>query len=127
MKRKRSILLIKPQSDESEDSDENIEKEIEKDNNSEKEEKEKVEMNCEVEDNEKSDDTTSNKTNEEPEVLEKKQKKRKPGIIYISSIPKHMNVTLIREYLSPFGDIGRVFLQPDKKFREYLCQSIKNV
>ncbi|KAL7743359.1 hypothetical protein ACLKA6_008336 [Drosophila palustris] len=42
-------------------------------------------------------------------------KKRKKGIIYISNIPKHMNVTRLREILGGFGQIGRVYLQPEKK------------
>ncbi|KAH8397774.1 hypothetical protein KR222_000965 [Zaprionus bogoriensis] len=42
-------------------------------------------------------------------------KKRKKGIIYISNIPKHMNVTRLREILGDFGKIGRVYLQPEKK------------
>ncbi|KAL5275590.1 ABT1 family protein [Megaselia abdita] len=41
-------------------------------------------------------------------------KKFKKGIIYVSNLPKHMNVTRIRETLEPYGDLGRVFLQPDK-------------
>lgn len=42
-------------------------------------------------------------------------KKRKKGIIYISNIPKHMNVTRLREILGECGKIGRVYLQPEKK------------
>ncbi|TMW47370.1 hypothetical protein DOY81_007543 [Sarcophaga bullata] len=45
---------------------------------------------------------------------DKPKKKRKKGIIYISNIPKHMNVTRIREILGEFGKIGRVYLQPEK-------------
>lgn len=41
-------------------------------------------------------------------------KKRKRGIIYISSIPKYMNVTILREMLSEYAKIGRIFLQPGK-------------
>uniref|UniRef100_A0A182K5U2 Activator of basal transcription 1 n=1 Tax=Anopheles christyi TaxID=43041 RepID=A0A182K5U2_9DIPT len=41
-----------------------------------------------------------------------KKKQRKAGVIYISSIPKHMNVTILRSLLEPFGDIGRIYLQP---------------
>ncbi|XP_016995125.2 uncharacterized protein [Drosophila takahashii] len=41
-------------------------------------------------------------------------KKRKRGIIYISNIPKHMNVTRLREILAEYGTIGRVYLQPEK-------------
>ncbi|XP_035891317.1 pre-rRNA-processing protein esf-2-like [Anopheles stephensi] len=44
-----------------------------------------------------------------------KKKKRKPGVIYICSIPKHMNVTILRSLLEPFGEIGRVYLQPSQK------------
>jgi hypothetical protein len=39
-------------------------------------------------------------------------KKRKCGIVYISTLPPHMNVTKIREIFSLYGDIGRIFLQP---------------
>jgi ESF2/ABP1 family protein len=41
-----------------------------------------------------------------------KNKKQKCGIVYISTLPPHMNVTKIREIFSLYGDIGRVFLQP---------------
>ncbi|KAL1376054.1 hypothetical protein pipiens_017107 [Culex pipiens pipiens] len=41
--------------------------------------------------------------------------KKKPGIVYISSIPKHMNVTILRELLEPYGDVGRIYLQPERK------------
>ncbi|ALC49174.1 CG32708 [Drosophila busckii] len=49
------------------------------------------------------------------EPTTKPVKKRKKGIIYISNIPKHMNVTRLREILGEFGKIGRVYLQPEKK------------
>jgi len=44
----------------------------------------------------------------------KSTKKAKKGIIYISNIPKHMNVTRLREILGEYGKIGRVYLQPEK-------------
>ncbi|KAK0084466.1 hypothetical protein PV325_006981 [Microctonus aethiopoides] len=53
------------------------------------------------------------------------QKKKKRGIIYLSQIPKYMNVTTIREFFAKYGQLGRVYLQlgdktndptnPDKK------------
>ncbi|XP_037937728.1 activator of basal transcription 1-like [Teleopsis dalmanni] len=46
--------------------------------------------------------------------LEKPKKKRKKGIVYISNIPKYMNVTRMREILGEYGKIGRVYLQPEK-------------
>lgn len=45
---------------------------------------------------------------------EKSAKKKKRGIIYISTIPKYMNVTILREMLGQYAKIGRVFLQPGK-------------
>lgn len=39
-------------------------------------------------------------------------RKRKKGIVYLSSIPKYMNVTKLRELLGEYAEIGRVFLQP---------------
>lgn len=42
---------------------------------------------------------------------QKIKKEPKRGIIYLSTIPPYMNVTLIREYFGEFGTIGRVFLQ----------------
>lgn len=44
----------------------------------------------------------------------KQPKKRKRGIIYISSIPKHMTVMILREMLNQYAKIDRVFLQPGK-------------
>ncbi|XP_062539849.1 activator of basal transcription 1-like [Armigeres subalbatus] len=41
--------------------------------------------------------------------------KKKTGIVYISSIPKHMNVTILRELLEPYGEVGRIYLQPERK------------
>ena len=41
-------------------------------------------------------------------------KKRKPGIIYLSSIPTGYNVSRTTGFFSQFGRVGRVFLQPGK-------------
>ncbi|XP_043524188.1 activator of basal transcription 1-like isoform X1 [Frieseomelitta varia] len=40
-----------------------------------------------------------------------KVKKRKRGIVYLSSIPKYMNITKIRELFSAYGKVGRIYLQ----------------
>lgn len=37
----------------------------------------------------------------------------KPGIIYMSRIPPSMNPLKLRNMLSQFGEVGRVFLQPE--------------
>lgn len=49
---------------------------------------------------------------------QKIEKVKKKGIIYISSIPKHMNVAICRELMERFGEVGRIFLQPDSKGSE---------
>ncbi|XP_059087237.1 activator of basal transcription 1-like [Tigriopus californicus] len=46
-------------------------------------------------------------------------RKKKPGIIYLSSIPPGFNVTRTTEFFSAMGKIGRVFLQPDKNERHH--------
>ncbi|XP_041975228.1 pre-rRNA-processing protein esf2-like [Aricia agestis] len=60
---------------------------------------------CETENDEVTESTTMN--------LKKKKKKR--GIIYLSTIPPYMNVAKIREIFSQFGDIGRIYLQSSSK------------
>ena len=40
--------------------------------------------------------------------------KRKPGIVYIATIPEKMNVSKIREIFSQFGRLGNVYLELDK-------------
>ena len=44
----------------------------------------------------------------------KGEKKRKPGIIYLSSIPNGYNVSRTTGFFSQYGRVGRVFLQPGK-------------
>lgn len=41
-------------------------------------------------------------------------KKKKHGILYISSIPKFMTVSILRELLGEYARVGRIFLQPAK-------------
>lgn len=52
-----------------------------------------------------------------------RDKKAKRGIIYLSTIPKYMNVTMIREIFSAYGEVDRVYLQLDesKLVSRYKC------
>ncbi len=43
---------------------------------------------------------------------EKPKRRKKPGIVYLSSIPPGMNPQLVREFLGIHGEIGKSFLQP---------------
>lgn len=73
--------------------------------------------------NEKEEMSSSDKEEEEETKLEEKkeakegqkesgEKEKKPGVVYMSRIPTKMNVKLIREYMSRFGKVGRVYLEP---------------
>lgn len=42
-------------------------------------------------------------------------KRYKKGILYLSKIPPHMNVTQLTEFMSRFGEVGRVYLVPKKR------------
>ncbi|KAF2260849.1 pre-rRNA-processing protein-like protein esf2 [Lojkania enalia] len=42
-----------------------------------------------------------------------KPKKDKSGVIYISRVPPFMKPTVLRSLLTPYGDIGRIFLTPE--------------
>lgn len=56
---------------------------------------------------------------------EKKPKRRKPGIVYLSSIPPNMNVSQIRQYFSNYGALDRVFLQAvDKGSHHTVCLTL---
>ena len=54
-------------------------------------------------------------TSKSAKLKDKQKKKGKKGIIYISTIPQHMNVAICREFMERFGDVSRIFLQPDSK------------
>ena len=49
-----------------------------------------------------------------PLTVTDKSNKKKPGIIFLSSIPPGFNVTTTIAFFSQFGKVGRVFLQPGK-------------
>jgi len=53
---------------------------------------------------------------EEVEENDAKCKKEEPGIVYLSRIPRRMNVKQIRHVFGSFGEVERVFLKPVGKF-----------
>ena len=62
-----------------------------------------------------------------PMAVPDKSNKKKPGIIFLSSIPPGFNVSTSIAFFSQFGKIGRVFLQPGKRKRNFkLCRSDQN-
>jgi len=61
-------------------------------------------------------DTENESTETQKKIIKmtnvmKPDKKVKRGIIYLSTIPKYMNITMIREIFSAYGKVGRVYLQ----------------
>lgn len=49
-----------------------------------------------------------------------KKEKDRTGVVYISRIPPAMTPSNLRQYLSPFGTIGRVYLAPDDRKAAHL-------
>ena len=40
-------------------------------------------------------------------------RKSKPGIIYLSSVPPYMKPNKMRNIMSQFGEVGKIYLQPE--------------
>ncbi len=45
-------------------------------------------------------------------VESKDEKEKKHGVVYLSRIPQRMNVKILREYMSQYGKVGRIYLEP---------------
>ncbi|XP_041361125.1 activator of basal transcription 1-like [Gigantopelta aegis] len=52
---------------------------------------------------------------ESTEISVRKKRKTTPGIIYLSRIPTLMNVKKVRQVFGEFGEVDKLFLQPDDK------------
>ena len=57
-------------------------------------------------------DCETNLTNSADEEIAEAKKQKKAGVIYLSRIPKKMNVRIIRDYFSQFGKVDRIYLEP---------------
>jgi len=66
-------------------------------------------MDMETEANE-----TATSSDTKPKTKSKKREKPlKPGIIFMSTVPYRMTAKRVREIFSQYGEIGRIFLQPE--------------
>lgn len=45
-------------------------------------------------------------------ISDENVKRKKPGIIYLSTLPPFMNISKLRQLLCKFGEIGRSYLVP---------------
>ncbi|XP_077500743.1 activator of basal transcription 1-like [Amblyomma americanum] len=63
------------------------------------------------------DPDSANGTNgaEKQRKTGKAKKQKTPGVVYLSYIPPKMNVKTVRSMLTKFGEVGRIFLQPEKE------------
>ena len=55
-------------------------------------------------------------SNEDASLVHKSEKDKssvRPGIIYLSRIPPYMKPLKVRQIFSEYGEVGRVFLQPE--------------
>lgn len=57
----------------------------------------------------------------EKQVKKKKTKEIKPGIVYFSRLPPFMKPTKVRYIFSQYGEIGRLFLQPEGLKHGHKC------
>jgi ESF2/ABP1 family protein len=127
VKKRDSILRINHFSDSEseEDQDNQIGDENHSENDVKMEESSKNEMS----------ESDLDQNQEEPKIKQKivkpkkvsATKKGKKGIIYISQIPKHMNVTLLREHFEVFGEVGRIYCEPEKKSKGKRIKSINSL
>lgn len=111
MNKSKSILKIKHFSDSEDDEDNEEVERDEEDNQSKGSDEKSIDSDDELFE-------LDHEAEEEGAGSSKQQKtakKRKKGIIYLGTIPQHMNVAICREMMQQFGEVGRIFLQPDKK------------
>lgn len=76
-------------------------------------EEEAEENNSETENLQASDEAGPSS---KPDPPIKPAKKKKKGIIYLSTIPKHMTVSIARDLFNQYAVVGRMFFQPANKF-----------
>ena len=48
-----------------------------------------------------------------PKKIKLKIDESKSGVVYLSKIPTFMSVKKLRQMFEQYGEIGRIFLQPD--------------
>lgn len=50
--------------------------------------------------------------------MEEDKKKNKYGVIYLSYIPTGVNVKILREIMEEFGEVGKIYLEPEGASRK---------
>ncbi|XP_033120255.1 pre-rRNA-processing protein esf2-like [Anneissia japonica] len=80
------------------------------------------------EDNDGEDDVDEEETNQNEDLFRKEmssiaanklqRSKSKPGIVYLSRIPMFMRPNRLKMIFSDYGQVGRVFLQAEEKFKK---------
>lgn len=55
----------------------------------------------------------------DPELIDPNESKYKYGIIYLSYIPEGVTVKILREIMSEFGQLGRIYLEPEKNNKKH--------
>ena len=60
------------------------------------------------------------KTKKSKKQVELVENDSKAGIIYLSKVPTYMNVKKVRHIFQQFGDVGRIYLQPDGEHHDHV-------
>lgn len=55
----------------------------------------------------------------DPDLIDPNESKYKYGIIYLSYIPEGLTVKILREIMSEFGLLGRIYLEPEKNNKKH--------
>jgi len=61
--------------------------------------------------NNPSDDSHGNKSTKQ--LVQDKENRR--GVLYLSRVPPYMQADKVRDYMSQFGEVGRIYLTPEDK------------
>lgn len=82
-----------------------------------------IKNECNRLDNAEDDHHESDDANDEQQTKDKKDEKKpkhKFGIIYLTQIPPGRNYTRLRDIFSTYGEVGNIFLVPDKAANDRL-------
>ncbi|ANB13250.1 Esf2p [Sugiyamaella lignohabitans] len=108
--KRRREDAFKSDNEDDEDEDESIENQLEEDGEEEYSDRE-LEEDFEVEDKKAQNGKLKPLTKEQ--VEQDLEKIRKSGVVYISRIPPYMKPQKLRQILSRFGEVNRIFLTPE--------------
>lgn len=111
LQKKKSVRDVFDKASESEVEEEEKEEDEEKDEDEEQEEQLEQEQEVQGQDQQKKADQLQSKIAKIIKVKAAKKSKHKTGVVYLSRIPPYMKPAKMRQILSRFGELDRLFLK----------------